>query len=103
MENKSRVLSSRGRAAVSVCKINAPEVELALVRLYRLTGEKRVLRLAQYFVDSRGEKPSIFERQYDQLPERRVDLLGHSMSIKDFYRRFFLVNPSKFDTSYSQD
>jgi hypothetical protein len=79
------------------------EVELALVRLYRLTGEKRYLRLAQYFIDSRGQKPSIFERQYEQLPERRVELLGHPMSIKDFYRRFFLVNPAKFDTSYSQD
>jgi DUF1680 family protein len=79
------------------------EVELALVRLYRLTGEKRYLRLAEYFVNSRGQKPSIFERQYEQLPERQVDLLGHPMSIKDFYRRFFLVNPSKFDTSYSQD
>ena len=79
------------------------EVELALVRLYRLTGEKRYLRLAQYFVDSRGQKPSIFERQYEQLPERKVELLGHPMSIKDFYRRFFLVNPAKFDTSYSQD
>jgi hypothetical protein len=79
------------------------EVELALVRLYRLTGEERYLRLAQYFIDSRGQKPSIFERQYDQLPERRVELLGHPMSIKDFYRRFFLVNPAKFDTSYSQD
>jgi DUF1680 family protein len=79
------------------------EVELALVRLYRLTGEKRYLRLAQYFIDSRGQKPSIFERQYEQLPERKVELLGHPMSIKDFYRRFFLVNPAKFDTSYSQD
>jgi hypothetical protein len=79
------------------------EVELALVRLYRLTHEKRYLQLAQYFIDSRGQKPSIFERQYRQLPERKVDLLGHSMSIKDFYRRFFLVNPAKFDTSYSQD
>ena len=79
------------------------EVELALVRLYRLTGEKRYLRLAQYFVDSRGQKPSIFERQYEQLPETPVDLLGHPMSIKDFYRRFFLVNPAHFDTSYSQD
>jgi len=79
------------------------EVELALVRLYRLTGEQRYLRLAQYFVDSRGEKPSIFERQYEQLPDRKVELLGYPMSIKDFYRRFFLVNPAKFDTSYSQD
>ena len=79
------------------------EVELALVRLYRLTHEKRYLQLAQYFIDSRGQKPSIFERQYEQLPERKVDLLGHPMNIKDFYRRFFLINPAKFDTSYSQD
>jgi hypothetical protein len=43
-------------------------VELALVRLYRLTHERRYLQLAQYFVDSRGQKPSIFERQYAQLP-----------------------------------
>jgi hypothetical protein len=79
------------------------EVELALVKLYRLTHEKRYLALAQYFVDSRGQKPSIFERQYDQLPDMQVELLGHPMSIKDFYRRFFLVNPAHFDTSYSQD
>ncbi len=79
------------------------EVELALIRLYRLTHEKRYLQLAQYFIDSRGQKPSIFERQYEQLPERKVDLLGHPMNIKDFYRRFFLINPAKFDTSYSQD
>ncbi len=79
------------------------EVELALVRLYRLTSEKRYLQLAQYFIDSRGQKPSVFERQYEQLPERKVELLGHPMSIKDFYRRFFLANPAKFDTSYSQD
>jgi DUF1680 family protein len=80
------------------------EVELALVRLYRLTNEPRYLRLAQYFVDSRGQKPSIFERQYQQLPaQRTVDLLGHKMDIKDFYKRFFLINPAKFDTTYSQD
>ena len=79
------------------------EVELALIRLYRLTHEQRYLQLAQYFIDSRGQKPSIFERQYEQLPDRKVELLGHPMSIRDFYRRFFLANPAKFDTSYSQD
>jgi DUF1680 family protein len=79
------------------------EVELALIRLYRLTHEQRYLKLAEYFINSRGEKPSIFERQYEQLPDRKVALLGHSMDIKDFYRRFFLINPAKFDTSYSQD
>jgi hypothetical protein len=80
------------------------EVELALVKLYRLTGEKRYLRLAEYFVNSRGEKPSIFERQYEQLPSpMTVELLGRKMDVKDFYKRFFLIDPSKFNTSYSQD
>jgi hypothetical protein len=39
------------------------EVELALVKLYRLTGESRYLRRAQYFIDERGSNPSFFERE----------------------------------------
>jgi len=31
-----------------------PEIELALVRLYRCTGEKRWLDLSRFFVDKRG-------------------------------------------------
>ncbi len=31
-----------------------PEIELALVKLYRATGEKRYLDLSQYFIDQRG-------------------------------------------------
>lgn len=37
------------------------EIELALVKLYRATGEKRYLKLAQYFVDERGRKPHYFD------------------------------------------
>lgn len=37
------------------------EVELALVKLYRVTGEKRYLELAQYFVDERGRQPHYFD------------------------------------------
>ena len=39
------------------------EVELALVKLARLTGERRYLRLAQYFVDERGRSPNYFEAE----------------------------------------
>ncbi len=31
-----------------------PEIELALMKLYRHTGEKRYLTLAEYFIDTRG-------------------------------------------------
>ncbi len=39
------------------------EVELALVKLYRLTGEKRYLALARYFIDERGSQPNYFEEE----------------------------------------
>lgn len=37
-----------------------PEVELALVKLYRTTGERKYLELADYFVKTRGEQPCYF-------------------------------------------
>jgi len=36
------------------------EIELALVKLYRATGKADYLRLAQYFVDERGQQPNYF-------------------------------------------
>ncbi len=39
------------------------EVELALVKLYRVTGERRYLDLARYFVDERGRSPNFFEQE----------------------------------------
>ncbi|MGA8716297.1 MAG: beta-L-arabinofuranosidase domain-containing protein [Roseiarcus sp.] len=36
------------------------EIELALVKLYRLTGDKRRLDLASYFIDERGRQPHYF-------------------------------------------
>ena len=37
------------------------EIELALVKLYRLTGERRYLELASYFIDERGRDPHYFD------------------------------------------
>jgi DUF1680 family protein len=38
-----------------------PEIELALVRLYRATGERRYLNLSKYFIDERGQQPHYFD------------------------------------------
>src|SRR5690606_22707241 len=38
-----------------------PEVELALVKLYRETGDERFLNLSRYFVDERGQSPHYFD------------------------------------------
>lgn len=46
-----------------------PEIELALVKLYHLTGEQRHLELARYFVDEHGRQDPHY---YDvELAERR--------------------------------
>jgi DUF1680 family protein len=38
-----------------------PELELALVRLYRATGEPRYLNLSKYFVEERGQQPHYYD------------------------------------------
>lgn len=40
-----------------------PEIELALSRLYEVTGESRYLNLAHYFLRQRGQNPEFFEKQ----------------------------------------
>ncbi|MBV9106672.1 MAG: glycoside hydrolase family 127 protein [Verrucomicrobia bacterium] len=38
-----------------------PEIELALIRLYRLTREQRYLDLSRFFIEERGTKPHYFD------------------------------------------
>lgn len=39
------------------------EIELALLKLYRATGETRYLRLSQYFIEERGQQPHYFDAE----------------------------------------
>lgn len=45
------------------------EIELALVRLYRATGQRRYLDLAAYFIDERGRQPHYFDSEARQRGE----------------------------------
>jgi DUF1680 family protein len=63
-----------------------PEIEMALVELYRLTDERQYLDLAKFFVDNRGRGllgPSpISGRAYyqDRVPVREAaEIEGHSV------------------------
>lgn len=40
-----------------------PELELALIRLFRTTGDQRYLALSKYFVDERGQQPHYFDQE----------------------------------------
>ena len=63
------------------------EIELALVKLYRATGNRRYLNLAKYFIDARGQKPFFFratiwdpEVQQNYKPVReQEDATGHAV------------------------
>ena len=46
------------------------EIELALVKLYRVTGRKNYLHLAKYFVDERGRKPHYFDKEAKERGEK---------------------------------
>jgi len=72
---KTAFLDIAQRFADLICKKFGPEdgqikgypghqeIELALVKLYRVTGEKRYLDCSRFFIDERGKKPSYFENE----------------------------------------
>lgn len=42
------------------------EVELALVKLYKATGNEKYLNLSKYFIDERGQEPSFFIEEWEK-------------------------------------
>lgn len=42
------------------------EIELALVKLYRLTGEKKHLELSSFFIDQRGQEPNFLRKEWEE-------------------------------------
>ncbi|GGA99491.1 hypothetical protein GCM10011491_29710 [Brucella endophytica] len=49
------------------------EIELALVKLYRVTGDIRHLKLATYFIDERGQMPSYYDEEARRRGEDPAD------------------------------
>ncbi len=72
---KQRILDTVCRMADNLCEVfgpeedkihgypGHPEVELALIRLYRLTGKHNYLKLADYFIQNRGMRPCYFKSE----------------------------------------
>ena len=67
-------------------------IELALVKLARVTGEKRYMSLAEYFVTKRGHRPTVFEKELEN-----PDLPGGLGAYKHHYTR-----DEKYEGTYSQ-
>ena len=65
------------------------EIELALVKLYELTGEERYFKLAQFFIDQRGAagRGDLFGKHYqDHVPVRQQkEITGHAVRAMYLY------------------
>lgn len=42
------------------------EIELALVKLYRVTNNEKYLKLSQYFIDQRGQQPHFYTEEFEK-------------------------------------
>lgn len=74
-------------------------IEMGLVRLYRVTGEKKYLDLAKYFLDIRGPKG----QQYNQahiLPVHQREAVGHSVRATYMYSGMADIAAIENDTAY---
>ncbi|MGG4144059.1 beta-L-arabinofuranosidase domain-containing protein [Paenibacillus algorifonticola] len=47
------------------------EVELALMKLYNVTGKERYLKLCRFFIDERGQEPHYFKLEAEKRAEKR--------------------------------
>jgi uncharacterized protein len=65
------------------------EIELALVKLYRVTGQKKYFDLAKYFIDTRGDKTKRElwgEYHQDHIPIRQQsEIVGHAVRAMYLY------------------
>lgn len=67
-----------------------PEVELALYKLYRATGEARYLEVMAFFVDERGQSPKFFDLEQERNRRKYgKPVLGGLAAWADNHRRYW--------------
>lgn len=95
---KDTLLNIASRFADLICEVFGPgeaqckgypghqEIELALIRLYHCTGQRRYLDCARFFIDERGKEPNYFLQEIKKrdgqviFPEFREYELKYSQS-----------------------
>ena len=61
------------------------EIEVALVKLCRVTGEKRYLDLAKYFIDERGKAPNYLMKERTKFKPFHFELFPEFHEYDDLY------------------
>lgn len=62
-----------------------PEIELALMRLYRCTGNERYRELALHFINVRGVDPDYYKKEMEKNPWR---IWGSNVGDKEYNQNF---------------
>lgn len=62
------------------------EIELALIKLYSVTGEERYKDLAKYFIDERGKEPFYFDQEWEARNKENHWPNFRDMADRDYYQ-----------------
>jgi hypothetical protein len=74
-------------------------IEMGLVKLYRVTGEKKYLDLARFFLDIRGPNGRSYN-QANLIPVDQTEAVGHSVRATYMYSGMADIAAIENDTSY---
>lgn len=78
------------------------EIELALVKLYRATGDERYLHLAKYFLDCRGHDPDGEEYNQNHMPvTEQTEAVGHAVRAVYMYMGMTDIAALMKDSDYT--
>ena len=61
-----------------------PEIELALMRMYEVTGEEFLYKLAKFFIDARGTEPDYFDIEQEKYKTHRYQVYNTIMANKRY-------------------
>lgn len=108
---KDRLLNVCYKAADLLCKDFGPnafisypghqEVEIGLVKLYKISGNRKYLDLAKFFLDARGtvHEPDIYNQSHKRVVEQD-EAVGHSVRALYMYTGMADVAALTGDSSY---
>jgi len=74
-------------------------IEMGLVKLYRVTGEKKYLDLARFFLDIRGPKGQVYN-QANLKPVDQTEAVGHSVRATYMYSGMADIAAIENDSAY---
>ncbi|MBQ7783144.1 MAG: glycoside hydrolase family 127 protein [Oscillospiraceae bacterium] len=75
-----------------------PEIELALMKMYRITGNKHCLELAEHFINTRGTNPDFYKNERDK---RDWTVWGNNAEDNDYQQSGKPVREQRDATGHS--